>query len=144
MQEAEEADKAAAAVMDPLPEAFRESFLFVLDPVEASAFRRFGEVLHDLLLDRAEYAERNPQCSFTLAELLAVLSDLRFLERFLGQVGTERFLSDLSATDRSLSLTAERLGSEIGALVRRLEQEIELLIADDEGDPGEESPVHGK
>ena len=133
-----------ASVPAPRAEAFRETFLFVLDPAEASTFRRFGEVLHDLLLDRAAYEESDPQSSYTLAELRGVVSDLRYLSEFLGRVGAERRLSELTATEQGLSLAAERFGLEISALAGRMEQEIERLIADDDGAPIEELPAHGE
>jgi hypothetical protein len=133
-----------ASVPTPRAEAFRETFLFVLDPAEASTFRRFGEVLHDLLLDRAAYEGSDPQSSYTLAELLGAVSDLRYLSEFLGQVGAERRLSDLTGTELGLSLAAERFGLEISALVGRMEQEIEHLIADDDGTPIEEFTAHGE
>lgn len=139
----EKVDK-TASVPAPWAEAFRETFLFVLDPAEASTFRRFGEVLHDLLLDRAAYEESDPQSSYTLAELRGGVSDLRYLSEFLGQVGAERRLSELTVTEQDLSLAAERFGLEISALAGRMEQEIERLLADDDGAPVEELPADGE
>lgn len=133
-----------ASLSAPRSEAFRETFLFVLAPAEASTFRRFGVVLHDLLLDRAAYEGSDPQSSYTLAELRGAVSDLRYLSEFLGRVGAERRLSELTVTEQGLSLAAERLGLEITALAGRMEQEIESLIDDDDGTPIEDLPTHGE
>lgn len=124
-------------------EVFRETFLFVLDPEEAEAFRHFGDVVQDRFLDRSIYEKRNPHFSFTLAEMVGVAADLRFLEGFLRAVGAERRLSELTATEQGLSALAERLTPEVATLAGKLAQEIERLIAD-EDEPAEASPAPGE
>jgi hypothetical protein len=124
-------------------EVFRETFLFVLDPEEAEAFRHFGDVVQDRFLDRSIYEKGNPHFSFTLAEMVGVAADLRFLEGFLRAVGAERRLSELTATEQGLSSLAERLAPEVATLAGKLAQEIEHLIAD-EDEPAEASPTPGE
>jgi hypothetical protein len=123
-------------------EVFRETFLFVLDPEEAEAFRRFGDVVQDRFLDRSNYEKRNPHFSFTLAEMVGVAADLRFLEGFLRAVGAEMRLSELTPTEQGLSSFAEQLMPEVATLAEKLAQEIERWIADDEDEPLEASPAH--
>jgi hypothetical protein len=130
-QAAKEAPTAGA----PMSEAFRETFLFVLDTEESQAFRRVGDVIQERLLDRVTYQERNPHFSFTLAEMFAVAVDLRFLQGFLTAIGSERSLSDLTPTEQSLSALAERLAPDVAALAGSFEQEIDRLISDDEDAP---------
>jgi len=119
----------------PTSETFRETFLFVLDSDEAVAFRRFGEVVQERLLDRATYQERNPHFSFTLAEMFAVALDLRFLEGFLSSIAAERRWSELTPTEQALSELAEELAPEVAALAETLERRTEQLIADDQEPP---------
>ena len=122
-------------------EVFRESFLFVLDIEDAEIARRFGEVLQDRFLDRAVYEKKSPHLSFTLAEVLGVAADLRFLGGFLRSVGSERRLSELTATEQALSSFAEGLAPEVAALAGRLEEEIKRLTSDDEDDEQAEASV---
>ena len=116
----------------PKSEAFRETFVFLFDAEEAQVVRRFGDLLQERMLDRAVYQERNPGVSYTLAEMFAVATDLRFLESFLRDVSYERRLSDLTRTEQSLSELAERLAPQVAALAGKLGQEIEKLISDEE------------
>lgn len=131
----EQAAKKVPAPRTPMSEAFRETFLFVLDTDEAEIFRRFGDVVQERLLDRVTYRGRDPHFSFTLAEMFAVAVDLRYLEGFLNAVSSERSLSDLTSTEQSLSMLAERLSLDVAALAGSLEQEIDRLISDDEEAP---------
>jgi hypothetical protein len=113
--------------------AFRETFIFAFSPEDAEIFRRFVEVVQDRLLERSAYEESHTLFSYTLAEMLAVQADLRFLARFLADVGSERRLSELTHTEESLSELAARLAPEVAALAARLEREIHDLTADEHG-----------
>lgn len=119
----------------PPSEVLRETFLFVLDSGDAEAFRRIGEVVQERLLDRVTYQERNPHVSFTLAEMFAAAVDLRFLEKFLVGVASERRLSDLTPTEQALSALAEELAPDVAALAEKLERRTEQLISDDQDEP---------
>src|SRR5882724_3097826 len=127
--------RTAPAAGVPTSETFRETFLFVLDSDEAAAFRRFGEVVQERLLDRLTYQERNPHFSFTLAEMFAVAVDLRFLERFLRGIASERRLSELTPTEQALSALAEELAPDVAALAAKLERRTDQLISDDQDEP---------
>ncbi len=141
--EKEQGTRAVPGTKSKESEAFRETFLFVLDPEEAETFRRFGDVMQDRFLDRSSYEKRNTHFSFTLAEMVGAAADLRFLAGFLRAVGAERRLSELTATEQDLSSLAERLAPEVATLALKLTQEIERLIAD-EDEPAEASPAPGE
>jgi hypothetical protein len=119
----------------PRSDAFRETFVFLFDREEAQIVRSFGDLLQDRLLDRASFEERNPGFSFTLEEMFAAATDLRFLAGFLRGVSAERRLSELTPTEQGLSELAERLAPELAALAGKLDREIERLISDAEDEP---------
>ena len=119
----------------PISEAFRETFLFLFSPEDAQVFRRFVDVLQDRLLDRTAFQQRQPQTPYTLAELFAVTVDLRFVEKFLEAVGSERSLSELTPTEQALSELAEELAPEVRALAEKLERSTDQLISDDQDEP---------
>jgi len=135
----EKGERVASIVRTPVSEAFRETLLCILDAEEAEAFRRFGDVVQDRLLDRAAYEKRNPHFSFTVAEMVGVAADLRFLEAFLRAVGAERRLSDLTPTEQGLSSFAQQLAPQVAALAEKLDREIERWVLDDEDEPSEPS-----
>ncbi len=118
-------------------EAFRETFLFLFDPEDAKVFRQFIQVVEERL-DRSTYSGEPPHVSYTVAEMLAVVADLSYLETFLERVAAERSLSELKPTERSLADLAERLAPQVAALASGLAQEIEHLLGDDGNDEDDE------
>jgi hypothetical protein len=122
----------------PTSEVLRETFLAILDPDEAETFRRSAVVIQDRLLDRVAYEERNPQFSYTLAEMSGVAADLWFLQGFLLQVAAERRFSELTPTEAALAAFADRLAPGVQALAEGLEQELARLTADETPPPDPE------
>ena len=115
----------------PGSDGLRETFLCNFTPKLAALFRQYVESLQELAYDRGSYEEGDSSDSFTLAEMRAVVADLRFGARFLDGVGRERRLSELTATEQSLSALAEEYAPELRSLADELEKRIELLISDE-------------
>lgn len=121
----------APAGQEPGSDAFRETFLCNFSPKLRALFRQFVESLQELAHDRAGYEEDDLTASFTLAELRAVVADLRYGASFLEGVGSERLLSELTSTEQSLSALAEEYAPELRSLADELENRLERLISDD-------------
>ena len=128
-------DKAAGFVapagQEPGLDAFRETFLCNFSPRLRALFRQFVEALQELAHDQASYEEDDLTASFTLAELRAVVADLRYGASFLEGVGRERLLSELTSTEQSLSALAAEYAPELRGLAGELENRLERLISDD-------------
>ena len=121
----------ASAEQAPGSDAFRETFLCNFSPKARALFRQYLEPLQELAQDRSINEDDDSAASFTLAELLAVVADLRFVARFLDGVGRERRLSELTMTEQSLSALAEEYAPELRSLADELEKRIERLISDE-------------
>lgn len=124
-----------SAEQAPGSEAFRETFLCNFRPKLKVLFRQFVEALQELAHDQVSYDEDDLSGSFTLAELRALVADLRYGASFLDGVGKERLLSELTSTEQSLSALAEEYAPELRSLADELEKRLERLISDEKDEP---------
>jgi hypothetical protein len=116
---------------EPVSDVYRETFLAILPPDEAAAFRAYGNAVENRLLDRPAY--EMPTTSYTEAEMRGALADLCFLAGFLQTVGKERAASELPERDWQLAHVAAELAGEVAALAAGLDRELRRFSASDEG-----------
>jgi hypothetical protein len=118
-------DNSAPASAELPSGAYRETFLSILDPEEAAAFRSHGNVVENRFLDRVVYEET--KTSYTEAEVRGALADLRFLAGFLRAVGKEREASELPPRDWQLAHTAAECAEDVDVLAHKLQEELTRL-----------------
>ena len=107
-------------------EGFRATlFLHVPSPRERAALRRLGQMLYDALLDGARDSAE-PASRFAARQLGAVLSELRFLEGFSGDVAELHRESERPA-GASWSRVARGLARRLAHLAASLESDLERL-----------------
>jgi len=121
-------DKSATTPLEnSTSEAFRETFLSILSPEEATLLRNYGNLLHSRFLDRPVYEV--PATSYTEAEMQGALADLRSLAEFLRAVGREREASELPEREWQLSHVAAELAGGVVLLAEGLDRELRRLSA---------------
>jgi hypothetical protein len=102
---------------------FRESTLHLFPPEHADTLRRFGRLLHDLILDGEPYWPEGE--SLTYREMTAALADALHLRDFLWHVSREIEQSELSPDDSRLALLARELVDAMDDVVTSLQEGVE-------------------
>jgi len=105
---------------------FRETFLSLLHPECASAFRRVGETVYNWAIEDQFSFGRSAR-SWIARDLGGASLDLRFLESFLGDVGRSTGLSHLAPEDEPRAVRAGRVAHQTGAAARQLERAMPRL-----------------
>ncbi len=100
---------------------FRETFLSLLHPECAAAFRRVGETVYNWAIEDQFSFGRSAR-SWIARDLGGAAKDLRFLEGFLGDVGRSTQLSHLAAEDEPRAVVAGRVARRVGHGAERLER----------------------
>ena len=94
----------------PLPDwerfaVFRETFLALLHPECAAAFRRVGETVYDWAIED-QFAFGRSARSWLERDLRGAALDLRFSEAFLADVGRTQQVSRLTEVEERLARIA--------------------------------------
>ena len=105
---------------------FRETFLSLLHPECAAAFRRVGETVYNWAIEDQFSFGRSAR-SWIARDLTGAALDLRFLESFLADVGRSTELSHLELDDEPRAAEAGRVANRLGAAARSLERKIPPL-----------------
>ncbi len=100
---------------------FRETFLSLLHPECAAAFRRVGETVYNWAIED-QFAFGRSACSWIARDLGGAARDLRFLESLLGDVGRSTQLSHLAPEDEPRAVVAGRVAGQVGLAAERLER----------------------
>jgi len=110
---------------------FRETFLSLLHPECAAAFRRVGETVYNWAIEDQFSFGRSAR-SWVARDLGGAALDLRFLEAFLGDVGRATQLSHLTPEEEAQAALAGRVAHQMGRGAGNLERATPCL----EGQPG--------
>ncbi|HEX4960911.1 MAG TPA: hypothetical protein VF173_08740 [Thermoanaerobaculia bacterium] len=101
---------------------YRETFLvYVTDPKRNADLRGYGELLHELVLEFAEYWPDQPE-GWIRSNLRAAVADLRHLEGFLASLG--EFPPENERFEAHLCRMAGRLAAEVAAVAGQIEREL--------------------
>ncbi len=100
---------------------FRETFLSLLHPECAAAFRRVGETVYNWAIEDQFSFGRSAR-SWIARDLSGAALDLRFSESFLGDVGRSTQLSHLTLDDEPRARVAARVARQVGQEARKLER----------------------
>jgi hypothetical protein len=104
--------------------AFRETTLqHFTEPGHADLIRRFGAMLHDMALECATTWPVLPGYG-TALQLRAAAADLRHLQAYLAQAGSDRHMSSLTPAEEVLAQLAERLAGDVARIAETIEQAI--------------------
>ena len=98
---------------------FRETFLSLLHPECAAAFRRVGETVYHWAIED-QFAFGRSARSWIARDLGGAAKDLRFLESFLGDVGRSTQLSQLEPEDEPRARLASQVAARVGLAAARL------------------------
>ncbi len=111
-------------------EGLRATLLLHLPTLrEQATYRRIGLILYDAALARGEDGAENP-IEFAFRQMESALSEIRFLEGFLGDVADLHALDDekiFALISRQARAQARRLSRQADAFARQLEATAKLL-----------------
>ena len=102
---------------------FRESFLrWFTDPAHNAALRAFGTLLFEMVLEANRVFPDEPE-SFTRHDLRAAVADLRYLQGFLGYIGSQQedMQPEEDREDMRLSKLAAKLAPRVGRIADAIE-----------------------
>ena len=105
-------------------EGFRFTFLRHFKRVDVDALTGVAQLLYSLILETPILGEEPLPGPETRWELVAVLSELRFLEGFLMSVFEEHQKSSLPPEVEELSLFAGGIASDLADIAHRLNEEL--------------------
>src|SRR5436305_248239 len=105
-------------------EGFRFTFLRYFNPEDVAALRGTAQLLYDMVLETPRLKPDTYPAPETRWELVAVLSELRFLEGFLTSVQAAKVKASLPPKVETLCDFAGGLAYEIGEIGRRLNEEL--------------------
>jgi len=104
-------------------EGFRFTFLGYFKPEDVAALRAVAQLLYNLILETPSMRQDYPPPS-TRWEMVAVLSELRFLQGYLSTVSASRRLSSLPEKVEKLCEFAGGLAWELSGMGDRLNDEL--------------------
>ncbi|MBW8874497.1 MAG: hypothetical protein JF614_06000 [Acidobacteria bacterium] len=105
-------------------EGFRFTFLRYFNPEDVAALRGTAQLLYSMVLETPRLAPDAYPPPETRWELVAVLSELRFLEGFLTSVFEEHRVSSLPPKVEELCRFAGGLASDLADMGFRLNEEL--------------------
>ncbi len=105
-------------------EGFRFTFLRYFNPEDVAALRGIAQLLYDMVLETPRLKPDTYPPPETRWELVAVLSELRFLEGFLTSVQATKVKASLPAKVEKLCDFAGGLAYELSEMGRRLNEEL--------------------
>ena len=104
-------------------EAFRATYLIHFPPEHADTLQRHAQILYDYALEKPE---KRPELRgpWTLWEVLAALSEMRFIEGYLRSVFEEHRISSLSPEVEKLSRMAGGMAWDLSEVTRTYKGEL--------------------